>query len=336
MSAGLEADRAFCQRVLPGVSRTFALSIEVLPEELREAVRVSYLICRVVDTIEDTADIPTPLREQLFDSFDQLTEDAGADPGALERQFRQALSRADRREQELCHNAGAVFRTLRALSAEQQQAILPSVQEMSRGMRAYSRRPAEERYLQDLQDLDRYCYFVAGTVGELLTRLFLLQVPLPSAEQTAEMERRAIRFGLGLQLVNVLKDVAGDLQRGECFMPLSEARALGLDLDRLLEPDQRETGLALVRQISAHARGHLRQARLYTLAWPTPAGDDVRLFCAVPLALAQATLSEVEAGHNTLVPGRAPAVTRQTVMQTYAAVRAALGDDAALGALLEA
>jgi len=46
-------DRAFCQAALPRVSRTFALSIEGLPETLRDAVRAAYLLCRVVDTVED-------------------------------------------------------------------------------------------------------------------------------------------------------------------------------------------------------------------------------------------------------------------------------------------
>ncbi|MBL8742584.1 MAG: squalene/phytoene synthase family protein, partial [Myxococcales bacterium] len=48
-----KADRAFCDEVLPGVSRTFALSIQALVPELREAICVAYLLCRIVDTVED-------------------------------------------------------------------------------------------------------------------------------------------------------------------------------------------------------------------------------------------------------------------------------------------
>jgi farnesyl-diphosphate farnesyltransferase len=192
--------------------------------------------------------------------------------------------------------------------------------------------------MRDQADLERYCYFVAGTVGELLTELFAAAHPV-SAEVRRELEARSVSFGLGLQLVNILKDVAEDLERGDCFLPHSTARSRGVPLERLLDPATRARGLAVVRAVSAEARRHLERARAYTLLWPAEgAGLSVRRFCAVPLALALATLREVELGDDALVPNRAPTVTRALVLQVFADAALATREGLAAGqssALLE-
>src|SRR5262245_38580677 len=127
---------------------------------------------------------------------------------------------------------------------------------MSQGMREYSARADASACglrLTDLNDLERYCYYVAGTVGGLLTSLFLPEVPedagwplrMAPAEREAFLRDRAKSFGLGLQLVNIVKDVASDLERGDCFLPEALAEAHGVPLDRLLDPAYRKNGLAV-------------------------------------------------------------------------------------------
>ena len=78
-SPGSDADRRFCKRLLPRVSRTFALSIEALPDSLREAVRTAYLLCRVVDTVEDAPRLSLEERVRRFDVFDALLADDQGD-----------------------------------------------------------------------------------------------------------------------------------------------------------------------------------------------------------------------------------------------------------------
>jgi farnesyl-diphosphate farnesyltransferase len=308
-------DRALCAASLPLVSRTFAISIEGLPEELREPVRIGYLLCRIVDTVEDGPGLSLAERLELFDSFDALVSRDDAAPAAFEalcvRSLGEGIVEAERR---LCCRAGAVLRRFRALGAGCREAIRPHVLEMSRGMREYVARAADERRigLGSMADLERYCYFVAGTVGQLLTTLFLEQVPV-DLETRRALEERAIPFGLGLQMVNILKDAAGDFSRGICYMPRGAADQLGLSLEALLDPEQRESALTLVRSVCGRAREHLDRAREYTELWPVPRGVPVRLFCAVPLALAFATLEEVECGADTLRPERAPRVSRESV-----------------------
>ena len=309
-------DRDFCIAALPKVSRTFALSIEALPDPLRDAVRVAYLLCRVVDTIEDEPRMEPVQRVSLFDAFDHLMAGDAADPAAFEALVRRSRLAANSADGALCRGAGHLFRAYRRLPAAQRDAIRPHVLEMSAGMRhTCARADAAGRALQleDVPDLERYCFYVAGTVGELLTGLFVHAVPeLPEASRRGVAER-AVSFGLGLQLVNIVKDVAEDFERGICFLPQSVADRHGLPLAAVLDAGSRDAGLAVVRELCGTARAHLTRAREYVALWPGDEAYAVRLFCAVPLALALATLREVETGPDTLRAGAKPKIGRDLV-----------------------
>jgi len=342
--AAASADVDFCRAVLPKVSRTFAVSIEALPPGLREAVRTAYLLCRIVDTVEDQAGLAPADRAALYDAFDQALADAAArGEGALaaatrfERLARRHALEADGADGALCTHAAAVFGAFAALGADERAAIRPHVAGMSCGMREFSGRAGRlgRLRLRDVADLEQYCYVVAGTVGELLTALFELTVPgLPEATRAALWDR-AVSFGLGLQMVNIVKDVAEDHRRGDVFLPESLAAEQGVILEELLHPEQRSAGLRVVREVSRIARSHLERAREYALLWPAQAGRDVRLFCAVPLALALATLREVDDGDATLRADRTPKVSRGAVARVVAEASLAAADDAALAALFD-
>ncbi len=331
-------DTEFCSTILPRVSRTFALSIEALPDFLRAAVRSAYLLCRVVDSIEDEPTLGDAQRNELFDIFDRLLEE-GTDATELELACARASVGGTGADGELCRGAGAVFRTFRALPPSQRDAIRPHVLEMSGGMRSYCARGIAPR-LADLADLERYCYFVAGTVGNLLTVLFEETAPGLSEELRSALRERAVSFGIGLQMVNVVKDAAADFgERGVCFLPLDLAREHGLEVERLLDPTMRDAGVAVVRAVCARAREHLRRAEEYVALWPASgpggqAGRSVRLFCLVPLALALATLRTVEQGDDTLRAGAEPKVSRTTVVRVLAEAAGAAASNRALAALL--
>jgi farnesyl-diphosphate farnesyltransferase len=335
----------FCDRALNEVSRTFALSIRCLPSALRDAVRAAYLLCRIVDTIEDDRALPADARGLLFDSFDGALR-TETEPDVAARTLETLASTTglgQAWEHMLATRATVVFRAFAALPDAQRTVITPRILEMSRGMREYSRRAdaAGGLRIQDLPDLERYCHYVAGTVGELLTDLFLLSCPV-GRDVRAALEARAARFGLGLQLVNILKDVTEDAERGDCLLPSECAKDHGVRLDRLFDRAARPRALALCRFLSGRAREHLEAAEEYTLLWPHDAmGRDVRVFCAGPLALALGTLREIEVGADTLVVGRAPTVSRDFVLGVFGELGRATGSadqatsDAALRALFD-
>jgi farnesyl-diphosphate farnesyltransferase len=324
-------DRAFNEQMLPLVSRTFALSILALPPALREPIGIAYLLCRIVDSVEDA-----DRRRALFDAFDALLEDDGADPAGFERAFQVGIEVSDA-ERTLCRRAGATFRRFRALPAPKREAIRPSVREMSRGMRMYSARADAEGAIRirDVADLERYCYYVAGTVGELLTALFEQETPSLDGATRDELRTLAVPFGLGLQLVNIVKDVVEDATRGVCYLPMDVLAKHGTSVERLLEPEERAKGRAALAEVCALGRRHLEAATRYTLLWPASEGASVRTFCAGPLALALATLLEVERGADALVPGREPKINKALVAELLAGTRRAADADASLKRLFE-
>lgn len=334
---------AFCDHILEAVSRTFALSIRRLPQPLSGAVQTAYLLCRIVDTVEDDRAVTASVRRALFDAFDAAVVGADASDLGPARAF-EALAVSSPlgsgSERALALNATVVFRAFGALTEAERRAILPRILEMSRGMREYSARADTDGTLriQDLQDLERYCHFVAGTVGELLTDLFALGCPLAPARRAA-LGERAARFGLGLQLVNVLKDVAEDAARGDCFLPLSCAKEYGVSIARMFEPFERTAALRLCRFLSARAREHLEAAAEYTLLWPEDdAGATARLFCAGPLALALGTLRQIELGTDAFMRHSAPGVSRDFVVSVFSELETAAKNgvtEAALRALFE-
>jgi geranylgeranyl pyrophosphate synthase/phytoene/squalene synthetase len=327
-------DDAFMREILPEVSRTFALSIEALPADLRDAVRISYLLCRMLDTVEDEADLGFERRHQLFDAFDEAFR--GTTEATPFAEAPEWTRDAENPEYRLCRRAAAVFQAFFDLPDEVQRAVQPHVLEMSSGMREYTGRMDRtgRMGIRDLEDLDRYCYYVAGTVGRLLTELFLLSLPECPDDVRAAAEARAVEFGQGLQLVNIIKDVATDSERGVCYMPADLAGAAGLRPEELTQPQNRAAALAVVGKVGERARRHLDRAIEYTLLWPVPAGEEIRFFCTVPLGLALATVEEVERSADTVRLARTPKLGRRAVTAIFEQARRAVGSDSALGSLL--
>jgi farnesyl-diphosphate farnesyltransferase len=136
-------------------------------------------------------------------------------------------------------------------------------------------------------------------------------------------------------MVNILKDAVGDLDRGDCFLPSALALECGVKIEDLRQPESRPGALRLVHLVAQRARLHLAHAERYTLGWPGPDGASIRLFCAVPLCLAYATLDEIEKGDSTLVPGMEPKVSREAVAALLLRAQEAISDQSALTGMLE-
>ncbi|NND54696.1 MAG: squalene/phytoene synthase family protein, partial [Gammaproteobacteria bacterium] len=165
------ADLALQDSLLPGVSRTFALTIPQLPEPLRVPVTNAYLLCRIADTIEDE---PTLSPEDKQAYHDQFVDAVNGKTSATEfaRSLYPRLSAATLpAERELILHAQQVLHTTRALPKRQREALQRCVSIMCDGMTEFQNNEGREG-LEDLREMERYCYFVAGVVGEMLTELF--------------------------------------------------------------------------------------------------------------------------------------------------------------------
>jgi farnesyl-diphosphate farnesyltransferase len=225
-----------------------------------------------------------------------------------------------------------VLKVFDKLPEPMQTACVQWIGEMVRGMSLYSHRLADDadvRVLTTLDDLERYCYFVAGTVGQLLTGLFCHAIPDLSDERKARMQANAESFGLGLQMVNILKDQTDDLARGWCFVPQTLWRAQGLAPCDMLEETSRDSAHAAVAPVFDRAQQKLAQALEYTLAIPAEASG-VRLFCLLPLWMAARTLVLARGNDAMFIRDTAVKISRDEVAGLIASVSQNACDDDAL------
>jgi farnesyl-diphosphate farnesyltransferase len=303
--------------MLPKVSRTFALGIRLLPGRLQEAVRVSYLLCRIADTIEDGAELAPVAKAALLARMRACLQDGPPNGAALREVFPAPASD----EQRLVRDADRVFRCFQALSERERAAIRPWVAEMIAGMSEFAtRRPpaGELAALASVAELDRYCYYVAGTVGHLLTGLFRIHHPTIPAARYARLEGLATSFGLGLQLTNIIKDVADDRQRGWSFVPRDLCEVAGLRPVDLQDPARFPQASRVMATLIDKAKGHLQDALAYCTTLPA-AAYRIRIFCLTSLYFAVRTLRLAERDPRLLDPSHKVKITRADVYRTVAA-----------------
>lgn len=278
----VESADALQSALLRRVSRTFALTIPLLPDRLRGVVSNAYLLCRVLDTIEDEPLLAAARKRELCEGFVRVVT-SGADPEAFAAELSSALTeRTSRWEHELIRHVPRIIAATRGLGAEEQRALGRCVATMSGGMMEFQER-VNAAGLASLDETDRYCYFVAGVVGEMLTRLFVLHDPA-IARNEARLMNLAASFGKGLQLTNILKDVWEDRARGACWLPrdILDPAAAGTDV-------RFRTGL--VRLVGV-AHAHLRNALQYILLIPSEE-PGIRKFCFAAVGMALLTLRRI-------------------------------------------
>jgi farnesyl-diphosphate farnesyltransferase len=162
------------------------------------------------------------------------------------------------------------------------------------------------------EDLDRYTYLVAGCVGEFWTRMCAAHLPLPPSWKNDAMEPVAVRFGKGLQLVNVLRDLPRDLRIGRCYLPSAELAATGLRPEDLLEKNAESKLRPIYDRYLGLASAHLDAGWQYTLQIP-PSQWRLRLACALPLLIGWKTIKRLRESPAILDPSAAIKVPRREV-----------------------
>lgn len=334
----MNESHAFCQRCLPEVSRTFALNIPVLPEPLDMAVTVAYLLCRIADTLEDEIAGHVVQRADLFAELVTLTA-APAGVAARAKAFATSAAAALRAEApaaevKLLQNADVVLEALATLPEWTLAPIARCVRVMSQGMAQVMRQTGNDTSagLPNLEATRRYCYFVAGVVGEMLTELFAAHSPSVSRVQPM-LEQRAVAFGNTLQLTNILKDVREDLERGSCWLPKDRMRAHGVSAQTLLEPSSRGAAVALLDELVEVALTDAREALEYSLTLPAQE-PQLRLFCLWPLFFAVLTLRTLR-GNADVFSASPVKISRDDVRWVMSFTSEHASDDATLRGLFD-
>ena len=307
------SDEVYQDQILPHVSRTFALTIPQLPPGLRIAVTSAYLLCRIADTIEDEPALSPPETLAYLQRFSAVLL-GDANPAALAREVAERLSdQTLPTERELVSNMGRVIAVMSRLNEPQRVEIHRCVELMCSGMPRFQF-SASLKGLARSSDLDDYCYYVAGVVGEMLTDLFCDYSPEIARNRPA-LSAMAASFAEGLQMTNILKDVWEDRARGACWLPQEVFARHGIDLADVSSEPFDPRFAAGFRELVGVAHAHLRNALEYTLLIPNKE-TGIRRFCLWAIGLAVLTLRKIErnprftAGAQVKVTRRAVAMTR--------------------------
>jgi farnesyl-diphosphate farnesyltransferase len=181
--------------------------------------------------------------------------------------------------------------------------------------------------LGTLEETKRYCYYVAGVVGEMLTGLFV-DHSMGARARRAELEPKAAAFGRALQLTNILKDIREDLDRGSCWLPKDRMAAHGLTAATLCQNQNRERAVALLDELIQVAREDADTAFEYSLALPSDV-PGLRLFCLWPLFFAVKTLAELK-GNPAVFEPTPVKISRDAVARIMMSTQERVASDAAL------
>jgi farnesyl-diphosphate farnesyltransferase len=311
------------RHILKRVSRSFYLSLIVLPKSVREQIALAYLFCRAADTIVDTHVLPPSERQQALDVFRHQFQLPIPKAEDLDRLKQQLLShQATAGEGALLQSLPACFDLYTTFSDTDQELIRTLVLTLTKGMdmdlaHFPTEAPQTVRALPVYDDLDRYTYYVAGVVGAFWTHMHAAHLP---ALQRCDIEglcQRSIRFGQGLQMTNILKDIAHDLKLGRCYLPESELAALQVDVRDLQHPETLTRIRPLLDNLVRMTLDHLDQARDYICELPMGMLC-LRLSCMWPLLFAVQTLAEICQAPNLLSPDIRVKISRGDVYRTMA------------------
>ncbi|MBU0638302.1 MAG: squalene/phytoene synthase family protein [Planctomycetes bacterium] len=267
---------AFVAKHLKGVSRTYAILIPMLPADLANAVGLAYLLMRIVDTLEDAPELSTEQRLHYFTCLETALREN--DRAAVEAVAQPVGDLAA--ECELMLEAPAVLERIRQLDSVYREAAHDCACRMIAGVREFACRAAERELpypaVRTAAELRSYCYYVAGVVGEMLCGMMAHHLKLPAVNSLREV---AVELGIGLQLVNILKDALRDSRQGRRYLPTPDGAAV--------------SHAEIYRAALQEARASLQRGTEFVLGLPAHAAA-LRSFCGLPIAWGAMTLTRAE------------------------------------------
>ena len=303
--------------LLQQTSRSFYLTLRVLPRAVRPQIGLAYLLARTTDTIADTEIISLEARLRALQQLRGRILGTGNGPldfGELARQQSLPAERA------LLENSETSLTALSELAATDFQLVRKVLDTIASGQELDLRRfqgASTEKIvaLQTDAELDDYAYRVAGCVGEFWTNMCIAHLfnrpELEDLSPSDSFEDLSVRFGKGLQFVNILRDLPADLRKGRCYLPLDKLTEASLKPTDLLQPANEAGFRPLYHRYLDLAESHLVAGWRYTNL--VPRGQmRIRLACAWPILIGLETIKRLR-GENVLDPQHRVKISRAEV-----------------------
>lgn len=266
-----------CFKFLDKTSRSFSAVIKELHPELLLPVCLFYLILRGLDTIEDDTSIPLATKEPLLRDFkDFLEQDGWSFNG----------NRPEEKDRELLVQFHNVITEFKKLKPAYKDIIRDITDKMGNGMADYARKAeSNDASVETVEQYDLYCYYVAGLVGEGLTRLFI-EAEFGN-QALLKRERLHKSMGLFLQKTNIIRDIREDNDDGRRFWPKEIWSKHVNDFDDLFKPENLDVALNCSSEMVLNALEHVEDCLFYLAGLRE---QSVFNFCAIPQSMAIATL----------------------------------------------
>lgn len=299
--------------LLRDVSRSFYLTLRVLPQPVRPQIGLAYLLARATDTIADTELLPLADRLNALQMLRERIAGTRLIPVNFGAFAERQSSPGERMLLERVEEALGVFNRLTYSDQQRIREVLSTItsgQELDL-QRFHGATPKGIAALRTEEELDDYTYRVAGCVGEFWTRITRAHLFPSSPLDDAKLLHDGVRFGKGLQLVNILRDLPRDLRQGRCYLPEEKLRAIGMRPADLLDAANEPEIRALYHAYLDKAAAHLAAGWEYTNALPHRF-IRVRLACAWPVLIGAKTIEKLRAA-NPLDPQLTIKATRSDV-----------------------
>ena len=285
-------------KLLKATSRSFYLTLRVLPARVRPQIGLAYLLARTTDTIADTEILPM---EQRLEELQKLRERILGQSSAPLNFGVLAQNQNSSAEKLLLEKVEDALAVLLSFSAEDQKLIRAVLATITGGqeldLRRFAGATAEKIIaLETAAELDDYTYRVAGCVGEFWTKMCRAHLFPKARIDDEQFVVNGIRFGKGLQLVNILRDLPADLKNGRCYLPLEKLEPFHLLPETLLSPANEAKFLPLFHEYLDKAESHLAAGWRYTNTLPF-GQFRVRLACAWPILIGARTIEKLRAAN---------------------------------------
>ena len=327
-------------RLLRETSRSFYLTLRVLPPAVRPQIGLAYLLARATDTIADTELVPVEERLAALAALSGRIVGEHRDPLDLSRLAASQTGKGSDGERRLLQRVEAAVELLAQAGSADQALIREVLATITSGQELDLRRfcgvsggpvsavpPVLEPVLEPAAfpppdetapppavlsppvippaaasgavtalatdaELDDYTYRVAGCVGGFWTKLTRARVFPGAVIDDARFLSDGIRFGKGLQLVNILRDLPKDLRAGRCYIPASMLARVGLVPRDLLDPANGPRLRPIYLELLDRAQSDLEAGWRYTNTLPR-GQIRLRLACAWPVLIGVKTIARL-------------------------------------------
>jgi farnesyl-diphosphate farnesyltransferase len=300
--------------LLREVSRSFYLTLRALPRAIRPQIGLAYLLARASDTIADTDAVPVGNRIQALDQFQKAAASGAEDFPMMGLAGHQASPSEKFLLERLPEALELLNRTPTADRARIQKVLGTIIGGQRLDLERFgTAAPDRIVALRSDRELDDYTYRVAGSVGEFWTEVCQAHLFPQLTEDTGRLLERGVRFGKGLQLTNILRDLPRDLRIGRCYLPEDRLGRMGLAPGDLLDPSYEARLRPLYEEYLACAEEHLEAGWAYTNMLPRKLLR-LRLACAWPILIGIRTLACLRT-QPVLDPDKRVKVSRREVRQ---------------------